>query len=299
MTEPSLLTTASRLASLVRLSHTVFGLPFALAATGLAHRSALAHGGEGLTPTRLLLILLAFTGARTAAMGFNRIVDRSIDADNPRTASRELPAGLLSLRAAWALTIASAALFVLAAWLLGPVPLYLSPICLAVVLGYSLFKRFSWSAHLILGVALALAPGGAWVAVTGSLTDLSTPLWLMLAVACWVAGFDVIYSLQDEGFDRARGLHSIPVRFGVRGALVLSGLLHLVTVGALVAVHVHAGLGAWHALGLALIAAILVYEHAIVRPGDLSRIGRAFFDLNGYVSLAYLACVVLDLWTRA
>ncbi len=300
MTEPtSPLTTAARLASLVRLSHTVFGLPFALAAAGLAHRSAVAHGGEGLTPVRLALILLAFTGARTAAMGFNRIVDRDIDADNPRTAGRELPAGLLSLRSAWALTIGSSLLFLLAAWSLGPVPLYLSPICLLVILGYSLFKRFSWSAHLVLGVALALAPGGAWVAITGTLTDLTTPLWLMLAVACWVAGFDVLYSLQDEGFDRARGLHSIPVRFGVTGALVLSGLLHVVTLAGLVVVHLHAGLGAWHGLGLGLIAAILVYEHAIVRPGDLSRIDRAFFDLNGYISLAYLACVLLDLWTAA
>ncbi len=292
------LTTLQRLASLVRLSHTVFGLPFALAAAGLAHRSALAHGGEGLTLARLGLILLAFTGARTAAMGFNRIVDRDIDGDNPRTASRELPAGLLSLRAAWLFTITSAAAFVIAAWLLGPVPLILSPICLVVILGYSLFKRFSWSAHLVLGVALALAPGGAWVAVTGTLDDLRTPLWLMGAVACWVAGFDVLYSLQDHGFDRARGLHSIPVRFGVRGAVILSALLHVGTVAALAVVHVHAGLGLWHGIGLALITAILVYEHTIVGAGDLRRIDRAFFDLNGYVSLAYLACVGLDLWLR-
>ena len=296
MSAPPLLTTMQRLGSLVRLSHTVFGLPFALAAAGLAHRSALAHGGEGLTLARLGLILLAFTGARTAAMGFNRIVDRRIDADNPRTAGRELPAGLLSLRSAWALTLGSILVFLLAAWSLGPVPLYLSPLCLLIILGYSLFKRFSWSAHLVLGVALALAPGGAWLAVTGTLNDLTTPLWLMLAVACWVAGFDVIYSLQDHDFDRGRGLHSIPVRFGVRGALILSGALHLGTVLALLAVHLHAGLGAWHGLGLALITATLIYEHAIVRPGDLSRIDRAFFDLNGYISLAYLLCAVLDLY---
>ncbi len=295
MSAPPLLTTMQRLGSLVRLSHTVFGLPFALAAAGLAHRSALAHGGEGLTLARLGLILLAFTGARTAAMGFNRIVDRRIDADNPRTAGRELPAGLLSLRSAWALTLGSILVFLLAAWSLGPVPLYLSPLCLVIILGYSLFKRFSWSAHLVLGLALALAPGGAWLAVTGTLNDLTTPLWLMLAVACWVAGFDVIYSLQDHDFDRGRGLHSIPVRFGVRGALILSGVLHLGTVLALLAVHLHAGLGAWHGLGLALITATLIYEHAIVRPGDLSRIDRAFFDLNGYISLAYLLCAVLDL----
>ena len=296
MSAPSLPTTLKRLGSLVRLSHTVFGLPFALAAAGLAHRSALAHGGEGLTLARLGLILLAFTGARTAAMGFNRIFDRHIDADNPRTAGRELPAGLLSLRSAWALTLGSILVFLLAAWSLGPVPLYLSPLCLLIILGYSLFKRFSWSAHLVLGLALALAPGGAWLAVTGTLNDLTIPLWLMLAVACWVAGFDVIYSLQDHDFDRGRGLHSIPVRFGVRGALILSGVLHLGTVLALLAVHLHAGLGAWHGLGLALITATLIYEHAIVRPGDLSRIDRAFFDLNGYISLAYLLCAVLDLY---
>jgi putative 4-hydroxybenzoate polyprenyltransferase len=225
-------------------------------------------------------------------MGFNRIVDRRIDADNPRTAARELPAGLLSLRAAWLLTVLSALAFVFAAWSLGPVPLYLSPICLLVILGYSLFKRFSWSAHLVLGLALALAPGGAWVAITGSLADLATPLWLMLAVACWVAGFDILYSLQDESFDRARGLHSIPVRFGVRGALRLSALLHLVTVAALVAVHVHAGLGA-----LARPRPRPHRRHPRVRARDRlprrtsARIDRAFFDLNGYVSLAYLACV--------
>ena len=296
MPAPPLLTTLQRLGSLVRLSHTVFGLPFALAAAGLAHRSAVDHGGDGLTLARLTLLLLAFTGARTAAMGFNRIVDRRIDVDNLRTAGRELPAGLLSLRSAWLLTAGSAVVFVLAAWSLGPVPLYMSPACLLIVFGYSLFKRFSWSAHLVLGLALALAPGGAWIAVTGGLPDPATPLWLMLAVACWVAGFDILYSLQDLGFDRGRGLHSIPVRFGERGALTLSGLLHLGTVLALLAVHLHAGLGGWHALGLLLITATLIYEHAIVRPGDLSRIDRAFFDLNGHVSLVYLLCTALDLW---
>jgi 4-hydroxybenzoate polyprenyltransferase len=290
--------TLGRLASLVRLSHTVFGLPFALAAAGLAHRSAVAHGQPGLTARSLVLILLAFTGARTAAMAFNRILDRKIDADNPRTAARELPAGLLSLRTAWVFTIAAAAVFLAAAAALGPLPLLLAPACLAIILGYSAFKRFSWSAHLVLGLGLALAPGGAWIAITGSLADPAVPLWLMAAVACWVAGFDILYSLQDAAFDRARGLHSIPVRFGVRGALRLSALLHVGTVAGLVAVHVTAGLGPWHAVGIGLIAVLLAYEHALVRPDDLSRLDRAFFDLNGYVSLAYLACAWLDLATR-
>ncbi len=292
------MSTLGRLASLVRLSHTVFGLPFALAAAGLAHRSAVAHGQPGLTARSLVLILLAFTGARTAAMAFNRILDRKIDADNPRTAARELPAGLLSLRTAWVFTIAAAAVFLAAAAALGPLPLLLAPACLAIILGYSAFKRFSWSAHLVLGLGLALAPGGAWIAITGSLAEPAVPLWLMAAVACWVAGFDILYSLQDASFDRARGLHSIPVRFGVRGALRLSALLHVGTVAGLVAVHVTAGLGPWHAVGIGLIAVLLAYEHALVRPDDLSRLDRAFFDLNGYVSLAYLACAWLDLATR-
>lgn len=294
--QPGPWATLTRFASLVRLSHTVFGLPFALAAAVIADRSAVAMDGAGLTWVRGAWILLAFTAARTAAMGFNRIVDRHIDAENPRTASRELPAGAISVASAWLLTLLSAAVFVGAAAALGELPLLLSPLCVLVIFGYSLFKRLSWSAHLVLGVALSLAPGGAWVAVTGSLVGWTTPIALMLAVATWVAGFDILYSLQDHAFDRDAGLHSIPVRFGVRGSLFLSGLLHLLTVGALAGLHVQAGLGGLHALGIALIALILAYEHWIVRPGDLSRIDRAFFDLNGYVGIAYLACTVADVY---
>jgi 4-hydroxybenzoate polyprenyltransferase len=281
---------------LVRLSHTIFGLPFALASTALAHVWATSHGLAGLTAWRLVLIVVAFTGARAAAMGFNRIVDRRFDAANPRTADRELPTGAIGLPAAWALTLASATAFVAAAWALGPLPLLLSPICLAIVLGYSFFKRFSWSSHLVLGAALSLAPGGAWIAVTGTFSGWVTPTLLMLAVATWVAGFDVLYSLADVGFDRDNGLHSIPARFGIRGALAISGVLHLTTVGLLLALHVFADLGAFHGIGVGLIAVILAIEHAIVRPNDLSRLGKAFFDLNGWVSLAYLAFTLFDLF---
>ncbi len=293
---PSPVTTAARFASLVRLSHTIFGLPFALAAAGLAHQDMQSRGGDGLTWLRLLWIVIAFTAARAAAMGFNRLVDRNFDGENPRTAMRELPAGLLSVRAAWLFTGACAAIFVAAAAALGPLALALTPVCLLIIGGYSLLKRWSWATHLILGLGLALAPGGAWIGVTGSLEHPVIPLWLMLAVATWVAGFDILYSLQDLSFDRDRGLHSIPVRFGVRGALIASALLHVVTVAALVAVHSYAGLGLWHAVGVVLIAGLLVYEHAIIGPGDLRRIDRAFFDLNGYISLAYLACVIVELW---
>ena len=280
---------------LVRLSHTIFGLPFAFAAALLAHQHAVASGDEGLSALKLLWIVLAFTGARTAAMGFNRIVDRDVDAANPRTAERELATGALSVTAAITLTLCATILFVASAAALGRLPLLLSPLCVVVIFGYSLFKRFSWSSHLVLGIALALAPAGAWVAVTDSLENFLLPALLMSTVASWVAGFDVIYSLQDELFDREQGLHSIPVRFGTTGALWLSALLHVITVASLLALHLYAGLGLFHLIGLSLIALILIYEHWIVRPTDLSRIGRAFFDLNGYISIAYLLCLFADL----
>jgi 4-hydroxybenzoate polyprenyltransferase len=294
---PGVWTTLVRYASLVRLSHTIFGLPFTLAAGILAHRAAVHDqlgDGVGMTWLKLVWIVVAFTGARTTAMGFNRIVDRRFDAGNPRTASRELPSGAISLAAAWSLTVIAALLFVGAAAALGRVALLFSPLCLLIICGYSLFKRFSWAAHLILGLALALGPAGAWVAVTGGLDGFSLPGVMMVAVGTWVAGFDVIYSLQDHDYDRTAGLHSIPVAFGVRGALWISGVLHLLTAAALVGLHLLAGLGLAHLLGLLAVVAILVYEHAIVRPDDLSRIDKAFFDLNGWISIAYFVALLAD-----
>jgi 4-hydroxybenzoate polyprenyltransferase len=300
----SLARTLSRYASLVKLSHTIFGLPFTLAAGILAHRFAIASAGSdadaGMTWLKLVWIVVAFTGARTTAMGFNRIVDRKIDAQNPRTASREIPAGLVSVRGAWVMTIAAALVFVAAAAALGPVALGFSPVCLVIVCGYSLFKRFSWAAHLILGVALALGPAGAWVAVTGGLAGFAVPGVMMVAVATWVAGFDVIYSLQDYDYDKQAQLRSIPVAFGIGGALWISGILHLLTAAALIGVHLLAELGLAHLIGMTLVVAILIYEHWIVRPRDLSRINKAFFDLNGWISIAYFAALLLDvLWLGA
>lgn len=291
----SVLDQLSAFGRMIRLSHTIFGLPFALASTALAHRWATEAGLEGLTAWRLVLIVVAFSSARAAAMGFNRIVDRKFDGLNPRTADRELPKGSIGLAQAWALTLGCGGLFVAAAWGLGPLPLLLSPLCLVVVAAYSLFKRFSWSSHLVLGVALALAPGGAWIAVTGSFAGWPAPTLLMLAVGTWVAGFDVLYALADRDFDRDHGLHSIPARFGVTGALWFSGALHLGTAGLLITLHLVAGLGLLHGIGVGLIVALLAAEHWIVRPGDLSKLGKAFFDLNGYISLAYLACTLTDL----
>lgn len=283
-------------ASLVKLSHTVFGLPFALVSAVLAHRHALELGRDGLDAGRLLLILIAFTAARTTAMGFNRIVDRRIDAANPRTADRELPRGAITPGTAITLTIASAVVFIGASYALSSLAGHLAWPCLALITSYSYFKRFSWGCHLFLGVCLALAPGGAWVAVMGSFEGISLPLALMVAVATWVAGFDIIYSLQDHEFDRARGLFSIPAVFGVTSALVISAALHFVTVAALLWLHAAAELGLPHLLGVGLMAALLSYEHWIVRPADLRRIDKAFFDINGYASLAYLGCV---LWALA
>jgi 4-hydroxybenzoate polyprenyltransferase len=275
---------------MIKFSHTVFALPFALAAAAIAAR------GHGITVGRLVAIVVAMVGARTAAMGFNRIADRHIDARNPRTAGRELPTGKVSLASATVLTLASMVLFVGAAAWLGPLCLGLSPVALALVLGYSYTKRFTWLCHLFLGLAIAAGPGGAWIAVRG---DVAAPaLWLMLAVATWIGGFDILYALADRDFDRSAGLHSIPARFGVRGALVTSGLLHVVTIAAMVMLARAGGLGAIYLAGVAVIAGILVWEHAIVRPGDLSRLNIAFFNLNGYVSVAFFIATLADVIVR-
>lgn len=282
----SLAQTATRYSSLVKLSHTVFALPFALAAALLASRYA------ELTFTKVALIVLCIAAARTAAMAFNRVVDRDIDAKNPRTADREIPAGQVSLTSAKLLVLGSCAVFVAGAAALGRLPLLLSPVALALALGYSYTKRFTALCHVVLGFAVAFAPGGAWIAMGAPVT---LPPWLLvIGVGAWVAGFDILYSLQDQDFDRAERLHSIPVALGIKGALWVSALLHVVTVGCLLGAGLLLEVGWPYLLGVGLIAAILTYEHAIVRPTDLSRIDRAFFDLNGYVSVAFLCCVALD-----
>ncbi|MES1210686.1 MAG: UbiA-like polyprenyltransferase, partial [Pseudomonadota bacterium] len=207
---------------MVKFTHTIFALPFALAAVAIAAR------GGGLALWRLGAIVVAMAGARTAAMGFNRIVDRSIDARNPRTAGRELPRGIVSLRAAWTMTLVSTGVFIAAAAVLGPLCLALTPVALLFLFGYSLTKRFTALCHLILGLAIAAGPGGAWIAIRGDFGW--APGLLMIAVGTWIGGFDVLYSLADREFDSGAGLHSILVRLGVTGALLVSALLHVVTV---------------------------------------------------------------------
>jgi 4-hydroxybenzoate polyprenyltransferase len=279
---------AARYARLVALPHTVFSLPFAVGAAALAFR----EGAAPFTATRLGWIIVAVAAARTAAMAFNRLVDRRFDAQNPRTAGRELPRGTVTPTGAVALTLASVAVFVFAAARLGPWPLRLAPFALVIVLGYSFAKRFTWATHLWLGVALGGAPAGAWIAVTGGFGP--APLVLSLAVAGWVAGFDLIYACQDAAFDRTHRLRSIPARFGIAAALRVSSLLHIGATALLVAFGLLLHLGTIYFAGTIAIALVLVYEHRLVSPHDLSRVDKAFFDLNGWVSLLFGACTVLE-----
>jgi 4-hydroxybenzoate polyprenyltransferase len=275
--------------SLVVFAHTVFALPFALLSAVLA-----ANGvPEGRT---LFWILVAMIGARSAAMSFNRIVDRHIDAKNPRTAGREIPAGVVSPFAAALFCVGSAVLLLVAAAQLNRLCLLLSPVALAVVLGYSYAKRFTSFAHLFLGLALAIAPVGAWVAVTGAFA--LPPVLLGLAVLFWVAGFDVIYSLQDEEFDRAHGLRSIPARFGAPRALQIARVFHGATLVLLYAVFLAVD-GGW-LFGAAVVVAggFLVRQHRLVSPGDLSRVNAAFFTANGWLSVAVFVLGAADVLLR-
>jgi len=278
-------------AKLVRFSHTIFALPFAMASV------ALASSKHPITSRALLWILVAMIGARTAAMGFNRLADRQFDALNPRTNMWELPRGLVRVWEAAALTVAAALIFVLSAYQLNWTCFLLSPVALAIAFFYSLTKRFTWASHLFLGLALAIAPIGAWLAVAEApitLEELSVPVYLGLAVVFWLAGFDIIYSLQDHDFDRAHGLHSIPVRFGIAGALRLSSLFHFLTAVFLGAVGVAARMGPIYWIGLVCVSTMLFWEHCIVKPGDLSRINKAFFDFNAYISIGYFFATLGD-----
>jgi len=275
-------------ASLVRFSHSIFALPFALSGAWLAARGVPA-------PRILALVLVAAVAARTAAMAFNRLVDARIDARNPRTSMREIPTGKVSPRAARALVILSAAVFLAASWLLNPLAGWLSLPVLGVLFAYSYMKRIHWSAHLVLGLALAIAPLGAYIAVRGAVEpDVWPVVWLALAVLTWVAGFDLIYACQDAGFDRESGLCSIPARFGIARALEVSILLHALTMAALAAVGLSAGLGWIWWVAVALAGLLLCYEHWIVRPDDLSRVDLAFFTLNGWVGVGLFLGLLLD-----
>jgi 4-hydroxybenzoate polyprenyltransferase len=278
--------------SLVKFGHSIFALPFALTGAWLA-------GGGVPTGRVLLLIAGCAVAARTAAMGFNRLLDRRIDAENPRTANRELPRGLVRPGAVLVLVVASGAAFVAQAFLLNAPSGWLSIPVLGLLLFYSAVKRFSWLAHVVLGACLAVAPLGGWLAVTGSFSgDLVIPLSLAAAVTTWVAGFDLIYACQDAEFDRAHGLHSIPARFGVSAALWTSGALHVATISLLGLLGWRADLGLAYWISLAVASGLLVWQHRLVRPDDFSRVDMAFFTLNGWVSVGLFVGIALDLATR-
>jgi len=271
---------------LVMLPHTLFALPFALTAVVLASYSA------PVTWVKVLLIVTAFTGARSAAMAFNRLIDQRVDSVNPRTRGRHLPAGRLSRWQVWLFVAGAVTVFEASAALLGTLCLALSPIALAVIFAYSWTKYFTAASHLVLGLALSIAPVGAFIAVTGTLSF--GVLMLALAVVLWVAGFDIIYSLQDEAFDREQGLFSVPSRLGAARALWLSRALHLLSFAALGAVGSYFPVGILYWVGVLLIGAMLAFEHSLVSPDDLSRVNAAFFTVNGAVSLIFLGLNLAD-----
>ncbi len=278
--------TVGHLLRMIKFPHTVFALPFALMGALLAAR--------GLPDVATLFwILVAMVGARTAAMTFNRLADRRIDADNPRTAGRELPAGIVTHKQAVWLTAASVLLFEWACFRLNTLCLALSPLALLIILGYSYTKRFTRYSHLVLGLALALAPVGAWVAVTGVVEG--PALLLGLAVLCWVAGFDILYALQDMDFDRRAGLHSIPRHWGVRRSLHMARGLHVTTLLLLLLESFLRDLGGIYLAGVAIVSGLLLYEHAIISEHDLSRLDTAFFNMNGYISVTIFAFTLIDL----
>ncbi len=274
-------------ASFVRFSHSVFALPFALAGALLASRFA------PVTWVRVGWIVLAMVAARSAAMGFNRLVDAGFDARNPRTAMRELPRGRLSRREAVLFVIVSSAAFVMFAAQLGRVCLLLSPVALAIVFWYSLAKRYTAHTQAFLGLAMAVAPVGGWIAAGGPAR--LEPWLLGLAIGAWVAGFDILYACQDVEFDRREGLRSIPVRYGIGPAIGISRWLHALAVFALLAVGAVAGLGWIYHAGVALVGVLLVYEQSLVHVDDLSNVKFAF-DLNGWVGLLYFAATALDVY---
>jgi 4-hydroxybenzoate polyprenyltransferase len=279
---------------MIKFEHSVFALPFALVGALLAARA----GGSLPTWWQILWIVGAMVGARSAAMTINRIADIEYDRRNPRTANRALPKGELSLGFAWAFTISASAILVLAAWQLNPLALKLSPVALGVLFFYSYTKRFTVWAHFVLGFCLGISPAAAWIAIRGSLD------WRMLilcaAVTLWVGGFDVLYACQDVEFDKSAGLYSIPKRFGIAGAMRIARLMHVVMVALLCWLAWSFAL-AWPAwAGIVVVAALLVYEHSLVKPNDLSKMNAAFFAVNGYISLLFLlfwgAAVMVTRW---
>ena len=286
MSEPS---TVGKYLSLVKFSHTIFALPFAV----IGFLIAIYATEATFEWTTLGLVVLCMVFARSAAMAFNRWADRDIDKQNPRTAIREIPAGVISSGSALIFVIISSILFITTCYFINTICFYLSPIALLVILGYSYAKRFTFLSHVILGVGLALAPIGAYLAVTGVFAW--TPLFISFAVLFWVSGFDIIYSLQDIEFDKSNNLRSFPVLLGKRGALILSSIFHVLTASFIFYAGYYGGFGTLYWIGCSIFSALLIYQHTLVKVDDLSKINMAFFTTNGIGSVVFAIFVILDL----
>jgi 4-hydroxybenzoate polyprenyltransferase len=278
--------------SLVTFSHTIFAMPFAFIGFFLAINTT----SNQFSWLKLVLMVLCMIFARNAAMAFNRYLDRNIDAKNPRTKARDIPSGRIPAKNALIFTIANCLLFIAATWFINNLCFFLSPIALLVVLGYSATKRFTAFCHLVLGLGLSLAPIGAYLVVTGEFALL--PILFSLAVLCWVSGFDIIYALQDEDFDRAENLHSIPSYLGKKNALMLSNFLHVLAAAFVIAPLFFTVLAWPYYLGLIIFISMLIYQHLLVKPNDLSKVNFAFMTTNGIASVAFAVCFLFDIYYR-
>ncbi len=274
---------------MVKFAHTVFAMPFAM----IGYFLGITLGGAGFSWRTFLLVILCMVFARNAAMGFNRYADRKIDAQNPRTAGREIPSGKINPRAALAFVIVNVLAFIIACWFLNLLVFCLSPVALLVILGYSLTKKYTSLCHFILGMGLSLAPIGAYIAVTGSFACL--PLMFSFIVLLWSGGFDIIYALQDEGFDRHEQLYSIPAKLGIKRSLRVSAVAHVVCGSIVVAMGIVWDFGIWYAVGAIIFLFLLLYQHLIISPKNLSRVNAAFFTSNGIASVAFAIFTILDL----
>lgn len=300
------MSTVKNYLSLIRFSHTIFAMPFAMIGFFLGVKSNVLFGpgwhtliiSKGEMLVLLLLVMLCMVFARSAAMAFNRWLDVKWDAMNPRTAIREIPAGIISKNSALRFVVINCLLFIACTWFINPVCFVLSFVALAVVLGYSYTKRFTPLCHLVLGLGLSLAPIGAYLAVTGRFDIL--PLLFSLTVLFWVSGFDIIYALQDEEFDRSNRLYSMPAWLGKATALRISELLHLFSTLCVVIAGLYGEFGVWYWIGVAIFMGMLVYQHIIVKPNDLSRVNLAFMTANGIASVVFAVFVIADLclWTH-
>ena len=270
---------------LIKFSHSVFALPFAFT-------SALIAANGIPTFSQIFWITVAMVGGRTGAMGMNRIIDRKIDALNPRTKNRELPRGVIKTGEAFIFTIIAFALLLFAAYKLNPLCLKISPIVLLVLFTYSYTKRFTWLSHIVLGTALSLAPLGAWIAIKGTFDFQILPL--CFAVMFWVAGFDVFYAMQDIDFDKKHGLYSIPSAFGIKTSLRIARLFHLITIAMLLGLMPIFNLGALYLFGVLIASALMLYEHSLIKPADLSKLDMAFFNMNGYISITIFVFTLMN-----